>query len=89
MIRLTRLNGTEIFVSVELIRFVEALPDTVISLTDDDKLNVREKPPEIIEAIVAYRRRVNACRFPEQVGGGPPPGPAPAAPVNAPKSRGS
>lgn len=65
MIRLTRLNGAEIYVSAEMIRFVEASPDTLISLIDGDRLNVRETPRQVVEAVVAYRRRVNTCRFPE------------------------
>ena len=36
MIRLTRLHGEEIFVNVELIKFVEALPDTLLTFTDGD-----------------------------------------------------
>ena len=58
MIRLTRLNGKEIFVNPELIKFIETTPDTLISLTDNDKLNVRESPEEIVAAIVEYRRKV-------------------------------
>ncbi len=57
MIRLTRLNGKEIFVNAELIKFIETTPDTILSLTDDDKLNVLESPEEVIAAIIEYRRK--------------------------------
>lgn len=58
MIRLTRLNGKEIFVNAELIKFIETTPDTILSLADNDKLNVRESPEKIVEAIIEYRRKV-------------------------------
>ena len=32
MIRLTRLNDTEFIINAEMIEFVEAIPDTIISL---------------------------------------------------------
>ncbi len=57
MIRLTRLHGQEIFVNAELIKFIETTPDTLISLADHDKLNVRESPEQIVVAIIEYRRK--------------------------------
>lgn len=59
MIRVTRLNGQEIFVNAELVKFVEATPDTLISLTDGDRFNVREKPEQVIASLLAYRRYIH------------------------------
>lgn len=58
MIRLTRLHGQEIFVNVELIKFVEALPDTLLTFTDGDRLHVHETPQEVAQRVLEYRRQV-------------------------------
>lgn len=58
MIKVTRLNNSELWVNAELIEFVEATPDTVISLSSHAKIVVRESPQAIVDAVVEYRRRV-------------------------------
>ena len=57
MIRVTRRNGMEFVVNAEMIRFVEATPDTVITLAGDgEKILVREPLDEVIRRVVAYQR---------------------------------
>jgi len=56
MIKVTKLNSDEIVVNAELIEFVEASPDTIISLTNGKKIMVKETPDEIIKRAAAYRR---------------------------------
>jgi len=63
MIRLTRLDGSELTVNCELVETVEATPDTVISLVTGRKLVVRESVEEVADLVVAFRRRVGACPF--------------------------
>ena len=63
MIRVTRLNGSWLYVNAELIRFVEFTPDTVISLTDDVKIVVREKPETIVNDVIAYRRQIHGSQL--------------------------
>jgi flagellar protein FlbD len=58
MIKLTRLNGDEVVVNAELIRFVESLPDTHVTLTTHDRLVVREPVAEVIKRAIAYARVV-------------------------------
>lgn len=58
MIKVTRLNNSELWVNAEMIEFIEATPDTVISLTSHTKLVVKEPPQVIVDAVVAYRRRI-------------------------------
>jgi len=58
MIKLTRLNGEEFILNAELIRFIEAGPDTYITLTTDDRLVVREKPDEVVARSIDYARAV-------------------------------
>ncbi|MNS88577.1 Flagellar protein (FlbD) [compost metagenome] len=57
MIKLHRLNGSEFIINADHIEIVEATPDTVITLTNEHKWVVRETPDEVIERIVAFKRR--------------------------------
>ena len=59
MIELTKLNGSRLVINSDLIEFVEALPDSLITLTTGKKIMVQEKIPEIISAVVTFRRLVN------------------------------
>lgn len=56
MIKLTRFDGSEVAVNAELVKFVEAAPDTIVTLTSDQKLLVLETVDEVIEKVVKYRR---------------------------------
>lgn len=58
MIKLTRLNGDEIVVNAELIRFVESRPDTYVTLTSNDRLIVRESMEEVVRRSIAYSHAV-------------------------------
>jgi flagellar protein FlbD len=58
MIRLTRLNNRSLVVNSELIKFIENAPDTVITLVSGEKIVVLETAEEVINRIVAYRRRL-------------------------------
>lgn len=62
MIKVTRLNNSELWVNAEMIEFVEATPDTVISLISHAKIVVKEPPQVIVDAVVEYRRRINFQR---------------------------
>jgi flagellar protein FlbD len=60
MIQVTRLDGSKFFLNADLIETVEATPDTVVTLNSQKKLVVRESPAELLDGIVAYRRRIFA-----------------------------
>lgn len=62
MIKVTRLNNSELWVNADMIEFVEATPDTVISLISHAKLVVKESPQEIVDAVIEFRQRINAQR---------------------------
>ena len=57
MIRLTRLNDTEFIINAEIIEFVEAIPDTIISLQSGKKVMVVEPVDEVVERVIEYKRR--------------------------------
>ena len=56
MIRLTRLNGTDVVINADLIEFVETTPDTLVTLITGKKIPVRETTDDVIGRVVAYRR---------------------------------
>lgn len=60
MIPVTRLDGSKFFVNADLIETIEATPDTVVTLTSQKKLVLRESPAEIIDELVTFRRRIFA-----------------------------
>ncbi|NLX05736.1 MAG: flagellar FlbD family protein [Phycisphaerae bacterium] len=62
MIKVTRLNGKEIVVNAELIRFVEQTPDTLITLTSGDRLLVREPMDVVVSRAIEYARSIR-CNF--------------------------
>ena len=55
MIKLTRLNKSEIYLNPDLIKSIEETPDTVIALVNGDHYLVREKASEIIGKIIDFR----------------------------------
>ena len=60
MIKVTRLNGKEFVVNAELIQYVEATPDTVITLVNHEKLVVKEPIDEIVKRVVEYGRALRS-----------------------------
>lgn len=57
MIRLTKLDGQELVVNAELIEYIHAGPDTLIALTTDRKIMVRESPEEVIRLTLEFKAR--------------------------------
>lgn len=60
VIQLTRLNNTHLAVNSDLVKFVEAAPDTVITLITGEKVVVRESIAEVIQRIIQFRCSVLA-----------------------------
>lgn len=58
MIHVTRLNGTEFWLNPELIEQIDNAPDTVITLTTGNNIILKERPDEVVEKILDYRRKV-------------------------------
>lgn len=56
MIQLTRLGGQAFILNAELIKFIEATPDTLITLRDGDKVMVQESSEEVIRRAMDYHR---------------------------------
>jgi len=58
MIPLTRLNHNPVFLNPDLVKSVEALPDSVITLVNGEKLMVLETGAQILSLIIAFRQRI-------------------------------
>jgi flagellar protein FlbD len=56
MIRLTRLGGERFVLNADLICYVEARPDTFITLTTGERLVVAESMDEVLRRAVAYQQ---------------------------------
>lgn len=56
MIRLTRLGGEAFILNAELIQYVEARPDTYITLTTGERLVVMESMDEVLRRAIAYQQ---------------------------------
>ncbi len=62
MITLTRLDKRVVVVNAELIKMLEATPDTIITLINGDTLLVRESVEEVVERAIDYARQVRGFR---------------------------
>lgn len=58
MILLHRLNGKEFVLNSDQIKFIEATPDTLVTLMQsDEKFMVRETVAEVIELSIEYKKK--------------------------------
>jgi flagellar protein FlbD len=60
MIRLTRLNKSEIAINCDLIEWAEAVPDTAVRLISGECILVRESVEEVMHRVAEYRQTVLA-----------------------------
>jgi len=58
MIQLTRINQQRLILNSDLIEQIEATPDTVITMTNGQKLVVIDSADAVIEKIIAFRRSI-------------------------------
>ena len=59
MIKLTRINESELVINAEMIVFVEAIPDTMITLSSGKKIMVSEPVDMVVQRIIEYKRICN------------------------------
>ena len=58
MIHLTRINHAPLILNSEVIEHIEITPDTLITLTNGQKLVVLETSDEVIRKVIEFRREV-------------------------------
>ncbi|HON12638.1 MAG TPA: flagellar FlbD family protein [Treponema sp.] len=62
MIRVTRLNGTEYYINPHQIESIETHPDTTLIMLSGKKVIVREKPEQILQRIIEYRKLIGGFK---------------------------
>jgi len=67
MIKLTRLGGEPFVLNADLIRYVEARPDTFITLTTGERLVVEESMDEVLRRAVAYQQAKHLIPAPGRI----------------------
>ena len=60
MIKVTRLNDSVLMVNVDRIQSLQAIPETVITFTNNDKIMVKEPLEEVSQRIVDYQRTIKS-----------------------------
>lgn len=60
MIKLTRLNGSEMFLNADIIATVESHHDTVVTTVDGKTYVVLERAEEVVAAFADYRAAIVA-----------------------------
>ncbi len=65
MIDVTRLNGHALIINSDLVKFVEATPDTTLTLITGERLIVREPCAQIVSLISEWRAHVLRTAWPE------------------------
>ena len=57
MIKLTRLGGEPFVLNAEMIRYVEARPDTFITLTTGERIVVMQTMDEVVTRAISYQQQ--------------------------------
>ena len=58
MITITRLDKRVVVLNADLIKTLEATPDTIVTMINGDTLIVRESVEEVVQRIIEYQRQV-------------------------------
>jgi flagellar protein FlbD len=62
MIRLTRLSNQPVLINADVIAYVEANPDTLVTLTNGERIHIRETVEQVVDLAVGYHQRVRDPR---------------------------
>ena len=63
MIKVTRLNGSKIYINAILVETIEETPDTIITLTTGKKIIVLEKAPDVVSLLKTYMTNIGSIRL--------------------------
>lgn len=62
MITVTRLDKRVVVLNADLIKMIEATPDTIITLINGDTLIVRDSVDEVVRRAIDYQRQVRGLQ---------------------------
>lgn len=63
MITLTRLDKRVIVLNADLIKMIEATPDTIITLINGDTMLVQDSVDEVVRRAIDYQRQVRGFQI--------------------------
>jgi flagellar protein FlbD len=63
LIKLTGLNHKEVIINSIAIEKIEEVPETVITLLNGNKYLVEESADEVIDKIIAFKKRINDTKY--------------------------
>lgn len=66
MIKLHKLNGSEIVINAELVESIESVPDTKIILTTGNQFIVKETVEEVVHKIIEYKAKIELDKEKQQ-----------------------
>jgi len=58
LIRLTKLDNSQILLSLENVKYVESTPDTLIFFTNGEHLFVKETLDELLARVLEYKKQL-------------------------------
>jgi len=58
LIRLTKLDNSQILLSIDNVKYVESTPDTLVFFTNGEHLFVKETLDELLHRVVEYKKQV-------------------------------
>ena len=56
MIKVTKINGTELVVNADFVEVIECTPDTIVTLNTGKKLILKDTVDEIVKKIIDYKK---------------------------------
>jgi flagellar protein FlbD len=62
MIQVTQLNGKQYWINPHQIECIEVNPDVTLVMLSGKHVVVREKPDDIIDRIIEYRKKIGAFK---------------------------
>lgn len=58
MIKVVKINGEEIVINAMLIESIQATPDTVITLTTNKRILVKEQVDEVRDKVIEFYQKI-------------------------------
>ncbi|MBN2483000.1 MAG: flagellar FlbD family protein [Candidatus Omnitrophica bacterium] len=58
MVKLKQINGELIVINADLISYIKAHPNTVLTLTNGDRVVVEESIDEVMKRVVEYKQKI-------------------------------
>lgn len=58
MIKVIKINGEEIMINAMLIESIQATPDTVITLTTNKRILVKEQVDEVRDKVIEFYQKI-------------------------------